>query len=85
MWLENRRILSNAINNSENGLGETSRSAFSDMKDMYEGRNGILSKAKIDTKGAPSGLKTFMDSGVGKATKAAVKGAGMASGLHLLP
>lgn len=57
IWLENRTVLRNAMNDAENGLGETSRQAFSDMRDMYEGQNGIMSKAKIEVTVKPS--KTF--------------------------
>lgn len=49
MWLQNRVILREAITNAETGLGESSQ-AFSDMHDMYNAQEGILSKAKINTK-----------------------------------
>lgn len=69
IWLQNRSILTNAINDSENGLGETSRTAFSDMRDLYEAKRGIMSKAKIETTAAPSKVKQFLDSKAGKAAK----------------
>ncbi len=83
MWLQNRRILTNAINDTKNGLGETSRGAFSDMTDMYEGKNGILSKAKIETKGAPSKLSQTLQKH--PIIKAGVRAAGLGAGLHLIP
>lgn len=49
IWLQNRAILNNGINAEESGLGETSRQSFSDMNDMYNAKEGILSKAKIET------------------------------------
>lgn len=58
IWLENRRIFSDAINDAENGLGQTSRSAFSDMRDMYEAQNGLLSKAKVVKERGPSFVQT---------------------------
>lgn len=60
IWLQNRSVLRSAINDSESGMGQTSRQAFSDMKDMYEGQNGLLSKAKIETKAAPSKITQFV-------------------------
>ena len=62
IWMQNRSILRNAINDSENGLGKTSQQAFSDMKDMYEAQNGIMSKAKIETEAAPSKFSQLADS-----------------------
>lgn len=52
MWLENRAILNSAINDQIEGLGGTSRKAFADMSDMYDARQNIASKAKIDVKGS---------------------------------
>lgn len=65
MWMENRKIFSDTINDMQDGLGATSKSAFSDMRDLYEGQRGIMSKAKIDT--VPE------DSTVIKATKGLIK------------
>lgn len=53
MWLQNRAILNSMINDDSKGLGATSRQAFSDMSDMYDAKQNILSKAKIDTEGKP--------------------------------
>lgn len=52
MWLDNRAILNNAINDSSTGLGDTSQSAFQEMSDMYYARNNLIAKAKIDTTGS---------------------------------
>lgn len=73
MWLQNRAILNSIINDSESGLGETSRQAFSDMHDMYNAKEGIQSKAKIETKEKPSGLSKFGKTPVGRAVKGAIK------------
>jgi hypothetical protein len=54
IWLQNREILNGAINDSSTGLGQTSKQSFSDMTDMYNAKEGILSKAKINTKVQPS-------------------------------
>lgn len=84
MWLQNRKILTDAINDTANGMGKTSQQAFSDMRDMYEGQNGILSKAKVSTKVEPSKLKQFSNSTTGKVVKHVVKGAvGAATGKSL--
>lgn len=52
MWLENRRILNDLINDSSRGLGDESRRAFSDMSDLYTARENMVSKAKLE-KGKP--------------------------------
>lgn len=74
IWLDNRKIFSDALVDAENGLGATARQAFSDMRDLYEAKNGLLSKAKIDTASRPSGIKKFMDTH--PKTKAVLQGAG---------
>lgn len=51
-WLDNRKILSDAIEKS-------SRPEFKQMSDMYEAKNGILSKTKID-KAQASKLKQLV-------------------------
>lgn len=81
VWLQNRRILNAAINDSGNGLGETSRQAFSDMTDMYEAQNGIKSKANINTKIEPAGIKKIIKPII----KAGAKATGLGAGLHLIP
>lgn len=47
-WLQNRAVLNNAIHDTESGMGETTRKAFSEMSNMYEAKNGLLSKAKVN-------------------------------------
>lgn len=69
IWLQNRAVLRDAINDASSGLGKTSQTAFSQMKDMYEAQNGIMSKAKIVTEGAPSKVSQFIKSPKGKALK----------------
>lgn len=76
IWLQNRRVLTNAINDTESGLGDTSKNAFKDMRDLYEAKNGILSKAKIETTGALSKIQQFGKSKTGKVIKTAAKVAG---------
>lgn len=70
IWLQNRRILKNAINDLKNGLGEKSRTAFSDMSDLYEAMNGIISKAEINTTVSPAKITKHLIKGaevIGKA------------------
>jgi hypothetical protein len=52
MWLQNRAILNSVINDNFEGLGASSKKAFADMSDMYDARENIRSKAKVDTKGS---------------------------------
>lgn len=66
IWLQNRAILNDAINDEMSGLGEDSRRAFQDMNDMYNAKEGILSKAKIETGVKPSKLAQFAKSPTGK-------------------
>lgn len=54
IWLQNRRILKSAINDTGTGLGKTSQDAFKEMTDMYNAQNNLLSKAKVETANAPS-------------------------------
>ncbi len=61
IWLQNRAILRDAINDASSGLGKTSQKAFSQMRDMYEAQNGIMSKAKIEAVGAPSKIGQAVD------------------------
>ncbi|MEI6580796.1 MAG: hypothetical protein WCO07_01345 [bacterium] len=77
IWLQNRKILKDAINDSKNGLGETSRQAFSDMTDMYGAQQGILTKAEVGTKLKGSKLSEFGNSTSGKLLKGAIGGAGV--------
>lgn len=53
MWLENRRILNDVINSTADGLGDTSKKAFSDMTDFYMARENIATKSKILLEGDP--------------------------------
>ncbi len=61
IWLDNRKILRDAINDSENGLGQTSRQAFAEMRDLYEAQNGLLTKAKVETTPKPSKLQKTIE------------------------
>lgn len=68
-WLSNRKIIKDAINNSTNGLGKTSEQAFSDMHDMYNAQEQILTKAEFTKEKDPSKLSKFLDSKTGKVLK----------------
>lgn len=59
-WLQNRDILNKAINDAKFGLGDDSGKAFSDMSDMYNARQNILTKSKVDKTGGLSGIKELM-------------------------
>lgn len=50
MWLENRAILRDAINDASQGLGEVSKKAFKEMSELYEAQHNIMSKVKPNTK-----------------------------------
>lgn len=76
-WLDNRAILKSAINDTKTGLGKLSEQAFSDMHDMYNAKENLISKAKLDLEGKPSKLNQAL---TGKTAKVvgAVVGAGYA-------
>lgn len=58
-WLQNRDVLNKAIHDTESGMSTESRDAFKKMSDMYEAKNGLLSKAKVN--GAePSKISQFL-------------------------
>jgi len=56
MWLENRQIMNDVINDTADGLGEVSQKAFSDMTSLYTARQNIIGKVKLATKGKPGVL-----------------------------
>lgn len=60
IWLKNREILNNVINDSATGLGTKSQKAFSDMSDMYTAQNGLLTKAKATITAKPSKLAAWI-------------------------
>lgn len=80
IWLQNRGILRDAINDTANGMGKTSQTAFKDMRDMYEGQNGLLSKAKATGEGAPSKVTTALKHPAGKLAKEVLVGGGILEG-----
>jgi len=53
MWLDNRLILNDIINDTAQGLGQTSRTAFSDMSHLYSARTNLSASTKIRTKAKP--------------------------------
>jgi len=53
MWLENRQIMNDMIKDTADGLGDTAKTAFSDMTDLYRARQQIIIKTKLDLKGTP--------------------------------
>ncbi len=48
IWLQNRAILNDAINDTASGMGDVTKKAFGEMSNLYEARNSLLSKAKVD-------------------------------------
>jgi len=58
MWLENRAILNDMINDTARGLGKVSEEAFDDMSHLYMSRQNIATKSKIITEQAPGLIST---------------------------
>jgi len=69
-WLQNRKVLNDAITDLENGLGETARQPFADMTDMYSAKENLLSKAKVELTVKPSKLKQWIKDNPWKAALA---------------
>lgn len=66
-WLQNREILNSMITDLENGLGDTAKTRFADMRDMYSAKEAILGKTKV-TKGKPSKASQWVKENPVKAT-----------------
>lgn len=82
MWLQNREVLNNIINDAESGLGAKSRVAFKDMSNMYNAKANLLSKAKFVVKPEPSKVLQWVRDN--PYVKAAVKATGLGSALRLV-
>lgn len=82
IWLQNRGILNDAINDTSEGLGGASKKAFSDMTDMYNAQRGIESSYSVPKEGPASRVKDFIDTH--PKTKIAGEIAAGAVGLHEL-
>ncbi len=61
IWLQNRKILTDATHNVSTGLDTTSQKAFSSMSDMYTAKENILSKVKIDKTGGIKGISQWIE------------------------
>lgn len=59
LWLQNRRVLNDAINDAKTGLGEVSSKTFEEMNDLYNAQKGIESSYKPVTESVPSKIKDF--------------------------
>lgn len=59
IWLQNRRILNDAMNDSSSGLGDVSGKTFQEMNDMYNAQKGIESSFKPTKEGLPSKAVQF--------------------------
>lgn len=51
MWLQNRSILNDVIEDVSTGLGNTAKNSFDDMSSLYTARTNIINREKIDLKG----------------------------------
>jgi len=71
MWLDNRRILNDLMEEMSQGLNQTTKQAFDEMSDLYTARQNIIGKTAVDKKGTP-GIFTFKN--LLKATGAGVLG-----------
>ncbi len=69
VWIQNRAILRGAINDVSTGLGPKSKTAFDVMHDMYNAQKGIQSSYKVPKEGAPSTVKSALNSPTAKVIK----------------
>lgn len=69
MWLENRRLLNNLIEDSYVGLGDEAKKLFDELEDFYTIKNNITRSGNIDLKGKPGFLskENIKNSVLGKA------------------
>lgn len=69
MWLENRRLLNNLIEDSYVGLGGEATKLFDKLEDFYTIKNNITRSGNIDLKGKPGFLskENIKNSVLGKA------------------
>jgi hypothetical protein len=74
LWLQNRGILNDAINDSTTGLGAQSQKAFSEMSDLYGAQKGIRSSYALPKEGAASKAKQFSKSPAGRVIEGALGG-----------
>lgn len=84
VWLQNRAILKDAINDTATGLGETSKPAFQNMSDMYNTQESLLTKAKIETTGQPSKIAAFSKTTPGRIIEGAIGGGAVVEGAKKL-
>lgn len=59
LWLQNRRVLNDAINDAKTGLGDVSGKTFGEMNDLYNAQKGIESSYKPTVESAASKIKDF--------------------------
>lgn len=69
-WLQNREILNSAITDAKNGMGEAAQKSFDAMHDMYNAKENLLSKAKIEFESKPSKIKQWVKENPWKAAVA---------------
>jgi len=58
MWLDNRRMLNELMEDMSQDLDETTKQIFDEMADLYRARQNIIGKTKVDLNGT-EGLISF--------------------------
>ena len=53
MWLENRKIFNDAIDELSQGLEKSAKAQFDEMSKLYNARQNIISNVKVDLTGQP--------------------------------
>ena len=59
-WLQNRKILNDAIYDAQKGLKTQAKQSFSDMSDMYDAQGNLQTTANIE-KAAPSKIRALAE------------------------
>lgn len=80
IWLQNRGVLRDAINDVVDGMGKTSQKAFSDMRDLYNAQHALDTTAHVAKVGAPSKLTQLGKTPAGKVAKHLIVGGGAFEG-----
>ena len=77
IWMQNRAVIRSAINDTVDGMGDTSKQAFSDMRDLYNAQSGMDTTAKVAKVGTKSKVSQFFDTPTGKIIKYGAEGTGV--------
>lgn len=80
-WLQRREVLNKAIHDTENEMSVKSKKAFSDMSLLYDSKENLLAKSKLNVDIKPSKLYQKLTGKTAKTIGLIATGAGVSTGL----